>query len=413
MLKIFVLLRGREIPFEENPKGKINHCTEKRTIKLPVNCFKKMNKEKLIDIILKDVEELKDIAEEIGKDGSAAKLETDIALSKATLIVQELHLLKEKYIAGNFHPVVEKTTAPVLPEQEMADEPEEKPIVNSSFEIVEENQTHEEEITEKISAPILILDEEADREYGDFEEKEKLPIEDDDTFLEEDNTDEEGDVASDEDRFEVAGEEEDKIDAISSFDDEDDFDADAIPEQEDDESDNGDDFENEEDEFADVEIPEDEDDISVEEPEFERRKNEPDEEDDSTEEVAGFDGEDGLDEEEDDLPPVGKTIGENFRIGKSLNDMMGNKNNNDDTLDQKFAHGPISSLQSAIGINDRFLFIREMFNNDAQLYATAIKRLDECADLREAVEYLSSNFRIKKTETSLRFVELIKRRFAK
>ena len=335
-----------------------------------------MNKEKLINIILKDIEELKEIAEEIEKGGSGAKLETDIALSKATLVLQELQLLKEKYIVGNHQPVVKEVINPVLSELEPVEEPEkEQSEAHITFEVAEE-QAPEDEFTEGMHEPILILDEEAKGEYGVPEEENgNSDGEEDDEAVPE--GDDDGSVGDDD----------------GSVGDDDDSEGDDDGSEGDDDDSEGDD-----------DISEEEDGDSDEDDE------EFDEDEDFEEENED---EDGFEEEEDDLPQAGKTVGENFHRERSVNDMMGNKNHSNDTLDQKFAHGPISSLQLAIDINDRFLFIREMFNNDAQLYATAIKRLDSCADIREAVEYLSSNFRIKKTETSLKFVELIKRRFAK
>ncbi|OFX29198.1 MAG: hypothetical protein A2W92_14375 [Bacteroidetes bacterium GWA2_42_15] len=363
-----------------------------------------MNKEKLINIILKDIEELKEIAEEIEKGGSGAKLETDIALSKATLVLQELQLLKEKYIVGNHQPVVKEVINPVLSELEPVEEPEkEQSEAHITFEVAEE-QAPEDEFTEGMHEPILILDEEAKGEYGVPEEEngnsdgeeddEAVPEGDDDGSVGDDDGsvgDDDGSVG--EDDASVGDDDGSVGDDDGSVGDDDDSEGDDDGSEGDDDDSEGDD-----------DISEEEDGDSDEDDE------EFDEDEDFEEENED---EDGFEEEEDDLPQAGKTVGENFHRERSVNDMMGNKKHSNDTLDQKFAHGPISSLQLAIDINDRFLFIREMFNNDAQLYATAIKRLDSCADIREAVEYLSSNFRIKKTETSLKFVELIKRRFAK
>lgn len=293
-----------------------------------------MNKEKLIDIILKDLDELKDISEDIKKGSSVSKLETDIALSKATLILQEFQLLKEKY--------TEETTSPVVEEVKMVEiTKEEKPIISKPIEKEPEPQI--------VSETLLELDNDAE------------PFEDE---LPEDGSDED-------DEFEEEMEEES-----------DDFEVDEELEPE-------------------------------EEPEEEEEEVDDDYDDgDDDDEKIDDDFDDAIDED-DEIPPTQaekKMVGENFHIEKSLNDTIGNSNN---TLDQKIAHSRITSLQSAIGINDRFLFIRELFNNDGDLYMEAIKRLDQCEDIREAVEYLSSNFKIKKTETSLKFVELIKRRFAK
>lgn len=104
-----------------------------------------------------------------------------------------------------------------------------------------------------------------------------------------------------------------------------------------------------------------------------------------------------------------KMVGEKFQAGKSLNDLIGGNG----TLDEKIATSPIKSLHASIGINDRFLFIRELFNNDTTKYAKTIEDLDQLENIKQAVDYLTSNMKMQKTETSLKFVELIKRRFAK
>ena len=311
-----------------------------------------MNKEKLINIILKDIEELKDISEEIKKDNPSQKLETDIALSKATIILQEFQLLKEKYILENFHqPVIEIQKNFVSAETKVEEKAQEEPAIPATPNVLhEEEQVPEEYVPE----PMIIIDEEA--------------VEDDDT---------------EDDDFEVSETEHQLVEMIESDEEEED------------------------------EQVQDEDEIE-EESDFDENedKDEENEEENSFEEEDEFEDEDDFEEEDEEIapPPFEKrTVGENFHSEMSLNDRLENNN----TLDQKISHSPISSLQSAIGINDRFLFIREVFNNDSTLYATAIKRIDGCANIKEAVDYLSSNFKIKKTETSLKFVELIKRRFAK
>ena len=72
----------------------------------------------------------------------------------------------------------------------------------------------------------------------------------------------------------------------------------------------------------------------------------------------------------------------------------------------------MSSLQAAIGINDRFQYIRELFDGDNQKYLEAVKTIDSFDNLKDAVEYLRDNYKWKKNETSLKFVRLVKRRFS-
>lgn len=79
--------------------------------------------------------------------------------------------------------------------------------------------------------------------------------------------------------------------------------------------------------------------------------------------------------------------------------------------DSKIKGQPITSLKSAIGLNDRFLFMRELFNGDYSCYETTIEELDKLGSLIEAIEFLEKNFQWTKNNASLKFMELIKRRF--
>jgi hypothetical protein len=72
---------------------------------------------------------------------------------------------------------------------------------------------------------------------------------------------------------------------------------------------------------------------------------------------------------------------------------------------------PVNCLQAAIGINDRFQYIRELFDGDNQKFLETVKTLDSKQNIKEAVNYLRNNFKWKKNETSLKFVNLVKRRF--
>jgi hypothetical protein len=53
---------------------------------------------------------------------------------------------------------------------------------------------------------------------------------------------------------------------------------------------------------------------------------------------------------------------------------------------------PIASIAAAIGINDRFTFIRELFNNDTVGYEEAIKILDQASNFNEAYNYMIQQF---------------------
>ena len=103
-----------------------------------------------------------------------------------------------------------------------------------------------------------------------------------------------------------------------------------------------------------------------------------------------------------------KRLGDSFSKEKSVNDLMSDDLPN---LEHKLSNWPVSSIHSAIGINDRFQYIRELFEGSADNFVKTVADLDSMNDIKEAVNYLQSNFKWKKNETSLKFVNLIKRRF--
>ena len=103
-----------------------------------------------------------------------------------------------------------------------------------------------------------------------------------------------------------------------------------------------------------------------------------------------------------------KRLGDSFLKEKSVNDLV---SADTQKLENKISNMPVSSIQAAVGINDRFQYIRELFDGDADKFAETVAKLDSMSDLKDAVVYLQQNFKWKKTEVSLKFVTLIKRRF--
>lgn len=103
-----------------------------------------------------------------------------------------------------------------------------------------------------------------------------------------------------------------------------------------------------------------------------------------------------------------KRLGDSFSKERSVNELM---SADTQKLENKISNMPVSSIQAAVGINDRFQYIRELFDGDADKFAETVAKLDSMSDLKDAVVYLQQNFKWKKTEVSLKFVTLIKRRF--
>ena len=113
-------------------------------------------------------------------------------------------------------------------------------------------------------------------------------------------------------------------------------------------------------------------------------------------------------EEEEPVDIHNRRLGDSFLKEKSVNDM---RSDDLSKLEHKLSNRPVSSIQSAIGINDRFQYIRELFEGSADNFVKAVAELDSMNDMKEAVDYMQTNFKWKKNESSLKFVNIIKRRF--
>jgi len=102
-----------------------------------------------------------------------------------------------------------------------------------------------------------------------------------------------------------------------------------------------------------------------------------------------------------------KRLGDKFVKEKSVNDTIEDNNK----LEFKLSNRPVSNIQAAIGINDRFQYIRELFDGSSEKYTNTIIALDSMSNIDEAVSYIQQNFKWKKNETSLKFINIVKRRF--
>jgi len=113
-------------------------------------------------------------------------------------------------------------------------------------------------------------------------------------------------------------------------------------------------------------------------------------------------------DDEDNTDEANHRLGDSFSKEKSINDLIDIE---DSKLEHKISNRPLESIKKAIGINDRFQYIRELFEGNAEKFIDTVAELDEKTDINEAVDYLKKNFKWKKNETSLKFVNLVKRRF--
>ncbi len=70
-----------------------------------------------------------------------------------------------------------------------------------------------------------------------------------------------------------------------------------------------------------------------------------------------------------------------------------------------------TDIQSAIGINDRFLFIRELFNNNAEAYKATLNKINTAASFSEAEQQLQFQNWDEENPVAVQFMEIVKRKF--
>ncbi len=113
-------------------------------------------------------------------------------------------------------------------------------------------------------------------------------------------------------------------------------------------------------------------------------------------------------------------------IGKEINDLIGNGGT---SLNDKLKVGatselastlkgsPVKELRKAIGVNDRFVFINELFRGDEAMYERSIKTINNFRILPEAEYWMERELKIKigwddSREIVQHFYQLVRRRFS-
>lgn len=86
------------------------------------------------------------------------------------------------------------------------------------------------------------------------------------------------------------------------------------------------------------------------------------------------------------------------------------------TVANQLHRKPVADLKVAIGINEKFLFINQLFDGNLQDYSEAITKLNASGDLNSARQFISSELAIRfswpiDNEHVKNFMDLIERRF--
>lgn len=99
----------------------------------------------------------------------------------------------------------------------------------------------------------------------------------------------------------------------------------------------------------------------------------------------------------------------------SLNDQL--KTQSSSNLADLLTDTPVKDLKKAIGINDRFLYINELFRGDEVMYERSIKTINSFSIFPEAEYWIRRELKIKLgwedgNETVQQFDQLVRRRFS-
>ncbi len=105
-----------------------------------------------------------------------------------------------------------------------------------------------------------------------------------------------------------------------------------------------------------------------------------------------------------------KTISDQFRKTnvKTLSDSLQTQDNN---LSSNLILKPIKNIKSAISINNRIMFTRDLFNNNNDLYNKTIDSINGMSSFEEAEILINNTIKNRDSETFNSFIELISRRF--
>ncbi len=104
-------------------------------------------------------------------------------------------------------------------------------------------------------------------------------------------------------------------------------------------------------------------------------------------------------------------IADKFAAESSINENMAG--NREQDMEAKLIGKPIDNIGRNIGINDRFLIIRELFDGDSDGFGKLIKDLDNADSLQVAEEKLSGQFENTPTHEGVAILgKLVKRRYS-
>jgi len=82
-------------------------------------------------------------------------------------------------------------------------------------------------------------------------------------------------------------------------------------------------------------------------------------------------------------------------------------------LSTRMQSRPINDLAKAIGLNDKFLFVRELFEGDKEKYHEAIQIINEMPNFEQAQAYINERFNWDEEQPEVKkFMDLVRRKFS-
>jgi hypothetical protein len=110
-----------------------------------------------------------------------------------------------------------------------------------------------------------------------------------------------------------------------------------------------------------------------------------------------------------------RILAERFGVNApTLNEKFGSDSST--TLAEKLQRGKIQSIKSSLPINQKFIYINNLFNGNIQEFAEAADKIDECTSLNEVKDLIRNNFIPKykwnqEDEVYKEFVEVVERKY--
>ncbi|TVR39364.1 MAG: hypothetical protein EA392_06350 [Cryomorphaceae bacterium] len=103
-------------------------------------------------------------------------------------------------------------------------------------------------------------------------------------------------------------------------------------------------------------------------------------------------------------------------VSRSRSEVIPPSEGRPESLADKLSHTKIADLTVAIGLNQKFRFIKELFGGDADAYNQALKKLNTCNDISSARQWVEQELKTtyewdEEDQLTLTFLSLIERRY--